>query len=257
MSQTALITGASSGLGLECAKQLAADSWNLILVARSKDTLDALAQELQSAHKVTVQTVSLDLSLADAAHTLMQAIEKTPIDLLVNNAGFGDFGLFQDADPLRVRQMIDLNIGALTDLTRAILPQMIARKSGRILNVASVAAFQPGPLMAVYYATKAYVLSFSEALSNELQGTGVTMTCLCPGPTKTGFEEHAHLGQSKLFKHGTMDAQTVVRAGLDACMKGKTLVIPGWKNRVGAFATRFISINFAAKIARMVQSPTW
>lgn len=254
-TQTALITGASSGLGESFARKLAAQQWNLILVARSKDTLDTLAKELESTHSIHVQVIALDLSAVDATATLMKSITDTPIDLLVNNAGFGDFGLFQDADPIRTRQMIDLNVGALTDLTRAILPQMIERKHCRILNVASTAAFQPGPLMAVYYATKAYVLSLSEALSNELQGTGVTVTCLCPGPTRTGFAKNAHLGASKLFKHGLMDAKTVVATGLAACMRGDALVIPGLKNRIGAFMTRFVSIGFAAKIARSVQSP--
>ncbi len=226
------------------------------MVARSKDALDTLAKELQTAHSITAHTIALDLSIADATASLMTSIQHSPVDLLINNAGFGDYGLFQNADPLRTRQMIDVNVGALTDLTRAILPQMIERKHGRILNVASVAAFQPGPLMAVYYATKAYVLSFSEALSNELQGTGITVTCLCPGPTKTGFAKNAHLGGSKLFKGGVMDAETVVRTGLDACMRGQALVIPGLKNRIGAFMTRFVSISFAARIARSVQSPT-
>lgn len=253
--QAALITGASAGLGLEFACQLAASGWNLVLVARSADKLETLAQELRTAYNITAQIIALDLSRADATDTLMQAIKDTPVDLLINNAGFGDFGLFQDTDPTRTRQMIDLNVGTLTDLTRAILPQMITRKHGRILNVASVAAFQPGPLMAVYYATKAYVLSFSEALSNELQGTGITVTCLCPGPTKTSFEKNAHLGSSKLFKRGLMDAKTVVRIALDACMHGKALIIPGWKNRIGAFVTRFVPISTAAKVARFVQSP--
>jgi len=253
--QTALITGASAGLGEEFARLLAASAWNLMLVARSADKLEALAQELRTAHNINVQIIALDLSLTDATNILMQAIKGTPVDLLINNAGFGDFGLFQDADPARTRQMIDLNVGTLTDLTRTILPHMIARKNGRILNVASVAAFQPGPLMAVYYATKAYVLSFSEALSNELQGTGITVTCLCPGPTKTSFEKNAHLGSSKLFKRGLMDAKTVVHIALDACMCGKALVIPGFKNRIGAFVTRFLPISTAASIARWVQSP--
>lgn len=253
--QTALITGASSGLGAQFASILAQKKWNLILVARSKDALDALATELESAHHIAVGVVTQDLSLSDAAAALIHAIKDTPIDLLVNNAGFGDFGLFQESDPKRIRQMIDLNIGTLTDLTRAILPQMIARKHGRILNVASTAAFQPGPLMAVYYATKAYVLIFSEALSNELQGTGVTVTCLCPGPTKTNFEKNAHLETSALFTHGLMDAETVATIGLDACMKGKALIIPGIKNKIGAFMTRFVSLSIAAKVARWVQSP--
>lgn len=253
--QTALITGASSGLGESFARKLAAQKWNLVLVARSKDTLDALAKELTSAHGIHVHTIALDLSHADAAASLMKNMENTPINLLINNAGFGDFGLFQDADPLRTRQMIDLNMGALTDLTRALLPQMIERKHGRILNVASTAAFQPGPLMAVYYATKAYVLSLSEALSNELQGSGVTVTCLCPGPTRTQFAKNAHMGSSRLFKSRVMDASVVVETALDACFKGKPVCIPGFSNKLGAFMTRFVSRDTAARISRHVQSP--
>ncbi len=254
-TQTALITGASSGLGESFARKLAAQQWNLILVARSKDTLDTLAKELESTHSIHVQVIALDLSAVNATATLMKSITDTPIDLLVNNAGFGDFGLFQDADPIRTRQMIDLNVGALTDLTRAILPQMIERKHGRILNIASTAAFQPGPLMAVYYATKAYVLSLSEALSNELQGTGVTVTCLCPGPTRTQFAKNAHMGSSRLFKSRVMDASVVAETALNACFNGKPVCIPGLSNKLGAFMTRFVSRDTAARIARHVQSP--
>ena len=253
---TALITGASGGLGEEFAKLLAAEKWNLILVARSKDKLDALKSDLEKTHSITVQVIDLDLSLPHATETLMKQIGNQDIDLLINNAGFGDFGLFQDANPVRIRQMIDLNVGALTDLTRAILPKMTARKTGKILNVASTAAFQPGPLMTVYYATKAYVLNFSLALSNELQGTGITVTCLCPGPTRTGFATNAHMGKSKLFKRKIMSAAEVVSIGLRACMQGKELVIPGQTNLFGTFMTRFVSRAFAAKIARSMQSPT-
>jgi short-subunit dehydrogenase len=252
---TALITGASGGLGEEFANILAEKKWNLILVARSKDKLDVIKTNLEHNHSIAVQVIDLDLSLPDATHQLMKHIEKQNVDLLINNAGFGDFGLFQDSDPLRTRNMIDLNIGTLTDLTRAVLPGMIARKSGRILNVASTAAFQPGPLMAVYYATKAYVLNFSLALSDELQGTGVTVTCLCPGPTRTGFATHANMGSSKLFRRTLLNAHEVSAAGINACLKGKVLITPGIVNAIGTFMTRFVSRSFAARVARSVQSP--
>lgn len=252
---TALITGASGGLGEEFAKILAEKKWDLILVARSKDKLDALKTDLEKNQGISVHVIDLDLSVADAAAKLMNSIKNQNIDLLINNAGFGDYGLFQDSDPLCIRQMIDLNIGTLTDLTRAIVPGMIARKAGRILNVASTAAFQPGPLMAVYYATKAYVLNFSLALNNELQGTGVTVTCLCPGPTQTGFATHANMGSSKLFRRGLMNAHDVSLAGIDACLNGKTLITPGIINKIGTFITRFASRSFAARVARSVQSP--
>jgi short-subunit dehydrogenase len=256
MTNTALITGASGGLGAEFASILAAQKWNLILVARNADALHVLGKKLETAHGINVQTISLDLALHNASALLMKEIGQTQITLLINNAGFGDFGFFQDMDPARTRQMIDLNIGTLTDLTRCILPRMVTAKQGRILNIGSIAAFQPGPLMTVYYATKAYVVSFSEALSNELQGTGITATCLCPGPTKTSFANNAHMGNSKLFKRGIMDAHTVAQMGIDACMQGKRLIIPGWKNKIGAFAVRFVPISVAANIARMVQSPS-
>jgi short-subunit dehydrogenase len=254
MTNTALITGASSGLGAEFATILAEQKWNLILVARNADALHVLGKKLETTHGINVQTISLDLALHDASALLIKEIGQTQITLLINNAGFGDFGFFQDMDPARTRQMIDLNIGTLTDLTRSLLPRMVTAKQGRILNIGSIAAFQPGPLMTVYYATKAYVVSFSEALSNELQDTGISVTCLCPGPTKTAFAQNAHMATANIFKYGAMDAHTVAAQGIQACMRGKRLVIPGWRNRLGTIVVRFLPIAVTAQVARMVHS---
>jgi short-subunit dehydrogenase len=253
MTRTALITGASGGLGADFARLAAKDGYNLILVARSKDLLEALKTELTAKHSIDVRVMAEDLSDETAVERLCDVLQKEPIDLLINNAGFGDFGLFQNSAPKRNQGMIRVNIEALTALTHAALPGMITRKTGKILNVASTASFQPGPLLAVYYATKAYVLNFSLALSNETQGTGVTVTCLCPGPTKTGFQSHANMNGSKLFTRHIMESAPVARIGYDACMNGKPLVISGTLNKIFAFSTRFISRMRAAAIAKKVQ----
>jgi uncharacterized protein len=224
-------------------------------VARSKDTLRQLASELEETYGINAVAMAEDLSDPKAPQRLCEKLCERPIDVLVNNAGFGDFGLFQYADPQRIAAMLHLNVESLTLLTRLILPGMLQRGRGRILNIASTAAFQPGPFMAVYYATKAYVLSFSVALSDEMKHTGITVTCLCPGPTKTGFEAHANLAGSKLFKRGTMHPANVARIGFHACMSGRTLVTAGFINKIGAFLTRFAPRLWAAKVARMAQSP--
>lgn len=257
MRHTALITGASGGLGEEFARLAAKDNMDLVLVARSADRLKALKKELEKKHRINVTIFALDLSLEKSAKTILSGLmkKKIAIDILINNAGFGEFGTFVKMDAARVQSMIDLNIRSLTMLTHTLLPMMVRRRCGKILNVASTAAFQPGPLMAVYYATKAYVLSFSEALRQEVEASRVTVTCLCPGPTKTGFQNNANLQKSKLFTHGAMDSKTVAQVGFAGMLAGKELVIPGIKNRIGAFATRFVPIRFAAKIAKTVQSP--
>ncbi len=254
---TTLITGASGGLGEEFARIAAQDGKSLVLVARSTEKLQELAKELESTHAVNVTVLTMDLSGNDSVDQLVAELQtkKIVIGTLINNAGFGNFGYFAKSDWKKEESMIAVNVHALTALTRALLPDMIARKSGKILNVASTASFQPGPLMAVYYATKAYVLNLSLALSIEVEGTGVTVTCLCPGPTRTGFAEHAEMGGSKLFRRRTMDAHTVVKAGYDAMLKGKPLMIPGLLNKIGAFMTRFIPRMTAGRIAKAVQSP--
>ncbi len=255
MQETSLITGASGGLGEEFAKLCAADKMNVVLVARGEEALKTLAAELEKAHGITATVIAKDLSLPNAAAEIVETLKKKSIhiDMLINNAGFGSYGAFHKTDFAQEKMMLEVNVTALTELTKLLLPAMVAKKSGKILNVASTAAFQPGPLMAVYYATKAYVLSFSEGIARELKGTGVTVTCLCPGPTKTQFAKTAHMESSRLFKGSVMDAPTVALRGYSALCAGKKLVVPGIRNRVGAFATRFVPISFAAMVAEKVQ----
>jgi short-subunit dehydrogenase len=199
---TALITGASNGIGLELAKIHASKGDDLVLVARNKQKLDELKSELEAAHKVKVCTIGKDLSLPTAAKDVYDETTRQnfSIDYLINNAGFGDFGMFAETDWNKELQMINLNITALTHFTKLYLQDMVKRRSGKIMNVASTAAFQPGPTMAVYFATKAYVLSFSEAVNNEVSDKGITVTALCPGPTESGFQAAAALEESKMVK---------------------------------------------------------
>jgi uncharacterized protein len=254
---TALITGASGGIGEALARALATDHHDLVLVARSEPALRRLADELTSAHGVTVQVVTADLSAHDAAAGLVAALDGRHIDVLVNNAGFGDYGPFHESDPAKVSQMIALNVATLTDLTRALLPAMVSAGSGRVLNVASTAAFMPGPLMAVYYATKAYVLSFSEAIADELRDTGVTVTALCPGPVATGFQAGAEMGESKLVKgKQLMTADECARLALAGMKKGKPVVITGTMNKLQALSPRFMPRRMVPGIVRKAQAPT-
>jgi hypothetical protein len=246
MSKVALITGASAGLGAEFARRLSKRGHRLVLAARRKDRLEALAQELGNA-----RAVSVDLQEDGAAEKLIAEINGAgeQVQVLVNNAGFGLGGRFAELELQRQRQMIDLNIGALTELCHAAAPQMIERKSGAIINVASTAAFQPGPKMAVYFATKAYVLSFTEALHEELKPHGIHVTALCPGPTRTEFGEVAGLGGKGAFDRFAMEAQPVVAAGLRGLDLNKAVVIPGLMNKIGAAAPRFTPRPIVRKIA--------
>ncbi len=245
-----LITGASAGLGAEFARQLSKRGLKLVLAARRKDRLDALAAELGDA-----RAVEIDLGEAGSADRLLADIEAAgeQVDLLVNNAGFGLKGRFAELNTARQRQMIDLNIGALTDLCRAVAPGMIERKSGGILNVASTAAFQPGPGMAVYFATKAYVLSLTEALHEELKPHGIKVSALCPGPTRTEFGAVAGFGDNGAFDRYSADAPSVVRAGLEGLDKNRAVVVPGLLNKVGASSTRFIPRPVVRKIAGAIK----
>ncbi len=257
MMNTALITGASGGLGEEFARLCAADGNDLVLVARSKEKLEALGKELEGKHRIRVTVLSHDLSLPDAVRKLTLELKEKNIEveILINNAGFGAYGLFHTTSYDQEKNLIAVNIAALTELTKSLVPMMVKRGSGKILDIASTAAFQPGPLMAVYYASKAYVMHFSLALSEELKGTGVTVTCLCPGPTKTGFEVNANLENSRLFRLGSMDAATVATIGYSAMKSGRPLIVAGLRNRIGAFMTRLVPKILAAKIAKSVQSP--
>lgn len=251
---TALITGASGGIGYELAKLFARDHHNLILVARSADKLASVATELQ-AHGVNVKTIPLDLTQPPAAKFLFDQLQRegVALDILINNAGFGSFGSFAEMPEQEILGQIELNITALTELTRLFLPPMIARRSGRIMNVASTAGFQPGPLLAVYYATKAYVISFSEAIANELRDSGVTVTCFCPGPTHTGFAKRAGTEKARLLKAlGAMSAEKVALDGYRAVMEGRGLAISGVHNWAVAQSTRFAPRKLVTAVSRWV-----
>jgi short-subunit dehydrogenase len=258
--KTALITGASFGIGLELARIFAREGHNLVLVARSADKLRQLASELEKAHGTRSLILAADLSDPGAAAYVLDQTTRANIavDILVNNAGFGQYGFFVDNDLEECLRQIQLNVTTLTHLTRLYLPEMLARArsegtNARILNVASTAAFQPGPLMAVYYATKAYVLHFSEAIANELQGTGVTVTCLCPGPTATEFQGRAKITGIRLTTYGTMDARTVAEDGYRGLMAGKPVVISGFKNWLVAQSVRFAPRRLVTAVARKLQ----
>jgi len=255
MNKTALITGASGGIGYELAKLFAEDHHNLVLVARSAGKLMQVADELQREFGISAKAVPLDLTTASAPPSLFDQLQREGIavDILVNNAGYGVLGQFAQVSLKDNLGQIQLNITALTHLTRLFLEPMIERRSGKILNVASTAGFQPGPLMSVYYATKAYVISFSEALANELDGIGVTVTCLCPGATDTGFQGRAGLENTLLFKKlRPMDARTVARDGYRALMAGKPIVISGFRNWLLAESLRFSPRRLVTAISRKV-----
>ena len=251
--QTVLITGASAGIGRELAKLFAKDGYNLVLVARTSSRLNLFADELQRQFSISAKAVALDLAAASAPQFLYDQLarENVAIDVLVNNAGYGKLGAFADVALEDSLGQIHLNITALTHLTQLFLGPMLERKSGKILNVASTAGFQPGPLMAVYYASKAYVISFSEALANEVSGSGVTVTCLCPGATDTEFQKRAGTEETLLFrKGGPMTAKAVAQDGYRGLMKGKTLVISGLRNWLVAESLRVSPRRLVTAISR-------
>ena len=253
---TTLVTGASDGIGLELARLAAAHHDDVVLVARRESRLRDLARELERQHGIRAHVVPADLARAGAASEVASHVADLGIhvDHLINNAGFGIYGGFVET-PLDIElQIIQVNIVALTELTKRLLPGMVARKRGRILNVASTAAFLPGPLMAVYYATKAYVLSFSEAIANELEGTDVTVTVLCPGPTASGFQAAARLEESKLVAGRTLaTSRGVAQDGYHAMLAGKTLIVSGFSNKLVAQMPRLLPRRVVAKIVRGVQ----
>jgi len=249
------VTGASSGIGYELAKILAREGHDVALVARSADQLAKISADLQDDFGVRALVVVADLSDPEAPERVFEQLREAEfrVDVLVNNAGFGTMGRFSRSDTAAQVDMVAVNVSALTHLTRLYAEPMAQRGHGRIMNVASTAAFQPGPFMAVYFATKAYVLSFSEALAEELRGSGVTVTALCPGPTVTGFQkragmEHAPIGGRMV----TGDAASVARVGYAGMMKGRRVVVPGLANRVGAFLPRLFPRALATRVvARM------
>lgn len=251
----ALVTGASGGIGEHLAAQLAADGVNLVITARRGDALEALAERWRRAHGVTVETIALDLAAPGAAAALADQLHGQDLDYLINNAGFGAYGVFADSDPDTNLRMMRLNMEALTVLTQRCLPGILRRR-GRIMNVASTAAFQPGPYMAVYYATKAYVLSFSEALASELEGTGVTVTALCPGPTASGFQAVAALDDSALVKGKRLPtSEEVAKAGLAALWRGQRVYIPGVGNWLLAQSVRFSPRRVVTTLVKWLSRP--
>jgi uncharacterized protein len=253
--RTALITGASSGIGLELAHLFAHDGYRLVLVARSRGALRELGDDLQSRYHIPVRISPKDLAHPASPSELHSELQEAGIvlDVLVNNAGFGVGGAFLDTDWDSEAEMMQVNMIAPTHLTKLFLPQIRARE-GKVLNVASTAAFQPGPFMNVYYASKAYLLHFTEALAEELEGSGVTVTCLCPGPVKTNFQKRAHLGETRMVHSPLMvDVREVARIGYEGMKQGKRVVIPGWKNRMVMEMLRLSPRRMVTKMVRKLQ----
>mgnify|MGYP000057386624 CR=1 FL=1 len=252
--KTALVTGGASGLGYEFALLLAKDSYNLILIDIDTIKLEKTKKELQDKFNSDVTILVKDLSIANIADEIFNEIKDTPIDVLINNAGFGIFGTFANTDWQRESAMLNLHIMATTHLTKLLLTGMTDRGNGKILNMSSLAAFQPGPLMAIYYASKAYILSFSEAIANELKGTGVTVTVLCPGQTKTSFQNvvSQDTSENKIGFNIACPKQ-VAAYGYKAMLKGKTVVVPGRINKFLSKLPRIMPRNVAASIVRQIQ----
>jgi short-subunit dehydrogenase len=257
-TELTLITGASAGIGQDLARLFAADRSDLVLVARRTERLEQLASELTARQGVKVTVLPLDLAAPGAAAQLEASLHEKnlEVDVLVNNAGFGGYGKFVNLDLKRQMSMIQLNVATLVELSHRLLPGMIRRNRGGVLNVASTAAFQPGPTMAVYYATKAFVLSFTEALAEELRGTALKVSGLCPGPTYTEFAEAADMTHSRLFKLGAMTSLDVARAGHAGFRAGRVVVIPGWRNKFGAFSVRFTPRALVRRVVARIQKST-
>jgi len=255
--KTALLTGASGGIGYELAKLFARDSYNVVLVARSGERLREIAARLTSEYGASVKVIPKDLSVGTSPQEIFEEVqaEGISLDILVNNAGFGAHGPFSETNLGDELEMMQVNMVSLTHLTKLFLPGMLSRRQGRIMNVASMGAFQPGPLIAVYCASKAYVLSLSEALAEELRGSGVTMTVLCPGPVRTGFASRAQTEGTKVMKGGLLtkvwEADDVAACGYRGLMKGKTIVIPGKRYRMAALLVRVLPRKMTTRFARM------
>lgn len=256
MKETALITGASSGIGLELARVFAREGYDLLITARRENKLLKLSDELESTYQIRVSCFVTDLSAPESPKELYDfaASGGLNITILINNAGIGDYGFFHESDWDKTASMIDLNMRALTHLTRLFLPDLISKKRAYVMNVASTAAFQPGPLMSVYYASKHYVLAFSEAIANELGHTGVTVTTLCPGPTESEFQEKASMQKSKLFdRFPVASSKEVAEYGYSAMKKGKRVAIYGVQNKLTPFITGLLPRNFITSAVRKIQ----
>lgn len=250
--KTVLITGPSRGIGYELAHLFARDGYSLILVSRSEEELKQMAGDMESQYGVRAVVLPKDLARPEAPQEIHAALqeESIQVDALVNNAGFGLYGLFVETDLQKELDMLQVNLVALTHLTKLFLPGMVERGQGYVLNLSSIAAFEPGPLMAVYYATKAYVLSFSEAIAHELRNSGVTVTALCPGPTRTPFVKLAGVEGTRAFRWGAMNADVVAEIGYRGLMQGKAVVIPGAANKV---ATRLVRLAPRSLLAPVVE----
>jgi short-subunit dehydrogenase len=254
MTKTALVTGAASGLGYELALLLAKDAYKLILVDIDAEKLSKVKTELEHEFNAEVLTLAIDLSLPNVAQDIINNLENPQIDVLINNAGFGLFGAFSETDWERESAMLHVHIMTTTHLTKLVLQGMVKRGSGKILNMSSLAAFQPGPLMSIYYASKGYILSFSEAIANELKGTGVTVTTLCPGPTKTAFQETvSEDAKENKIKFNMANAKDVASYGYKALLNGKVVAVPGVFNKFLANLPRLMPRNLAASIVRKIQ----
>lgn len=253
---TTLITGASRGIGRSLAAEFARNKHDLVLVARSRDELERVAEQLRNEFGVQVTVLVHDLSRPESPQALFEEVKVLGIEVevLVNNAGFGNWGRFATTDLPTDVDLIEVNITALTQLMKLFLQPMVDRRRGRVLNVASTGAFQPGPMLATYYASKAYVLSLSEAVACELNKTGVTLTCLCPGATSTSFMDRANMKSLRLFRFGLMDADTVARIGYRGTMAGRRIVIPGMANRVLAFSVRLAPRRFVTRLVGWLMS---
>lgn len=252
----ALITGASEGLGRDLSERYAAGGFDLILVARRKALLDELAGELATRHGSSCMVVDADLSQASECERVLAVAEglRSRLFAVVNNAGFGTLGWFHEVPLARQRALIDVNVSALTHLAWGALPWLLENGRGHIMNMASVASFQPGPLMATYYASKAYVLSLSEALHNECEGKGVTITAVCPGPTRTGFAKSAGISpKAPAGGAPAMDSATVAQMAFDGAMAGKRVVVTGVRNRVAVAIGRYAPRSFSARLVRAIQ----
>ena len=251
MTDAILITGASGGIGLALATVCAEKGHNLVLVARNHERLSAIGDDLAKTYNISVHTIEQDLSAMDAAESVVANIDKHHIQVsgLINNAGFGLGGAFAESDAAKLTGMLQVNMVALTELMRLLLPKMVENKSGRILNVASIAAFLPGPYMAAYYASKAYVLSLSQGVAEEVSASGVTVTALCPGPTKTNFAAAANVQKSRIFKGHLLDVREVAVAGYAGMMAGDLVVIPGFSNKVTTTMARFVPRGLLSAVA--------
>lgn len=254
---TALITGATSGIGYALSKRFAADRYNLVMVARDTRRLAEISEEFRLSFAVETHWIAKDLALPEAAQEIFDELQdkKIHVDILVNNAGFNEYGPFVATRLQYELQMIQVHVAALTALTKLFLPAMVQRQQGGILNVGSTGSFAPVPLNAVYCASKAYILSFTEALAEELRGTGVMVTALCPGATETQFASRANMEGTRVFQGRLMDAGTVAEAGYHALLLGKTSIIPGCANRVTIASLRFLPRDMVARIGRWMMSP--